>query len=174
MPERRGWFELHGVHLSRVHAWLLAGTSAVLLGTGALAATASTTGRHALLAQLQRAATSTPSRGSAGFQVARVSPAGRSVDLAMVPNRVAVSNRLSVRLTDHGRPVSAARVAIAFSMPSMNMSNAYVAVLRPEEAGSYTTIVPVLGMVGSWELRVLVAPHRGSTFHVSVIDRIAS
>jgi hypothetical protein len=149
----------------------LAGTFIVSVGVGALEATAGTTSRHALLNQLQRAAV--PAAG-AGFQATRAPAPGRALLLTMGPNRAAVANRLAVRLTDHGRPVSGARVRISFSMPSMNMWNAYVAALTPEGAGRYTTTVPVLGMTGAWQLRVAIASARATESHVSVIDRMPS
>ena len=88
--------------------------------------------------------------------------------VALGPNRASVANRLAIRLTDHGRPVSGARVRVSFSMPSMGMWNAYTAVLTPAGAGRYAGTVPVLGMAGQWQLRIDVAARLSGTSPVTV------
>jgi hypothetical protein len=155
--------------------WMVASAVTVLLGIGTLAATASTTSRHALIAQLERGAVPPRATATQGFRVTRTSSGPRSfVVLALGPNRASVANNLHIRLTDHGRPVSGARVRVSFSMPSMGMWNAYTAVLAPAGIGRYAATVPVLGMAGRWQLRIDVAVSPDGTSRVTVTDRLGS
>ena len=155
--------------------WIVASAVTVLLGIAALAATADTTSRHALNAQLERAAVPTGATVTQGFRVTRTSSGtGSSMVVALGPNRASVANRLAIRLTDHGRPVSGARVRVSFSMPSMGMWNAYTAVLTPAGAGRYAGTVPVLGMAGQWQLRIDVAARLSGTSPVTVTDRLGA
>jgi hypothetical protein len=159
---------------NRMRTWLLAGALAALLGTGALAATASTPARQTLLDQLQRPAV--PHRGPSGpaFDVARRSGSSGSVSVTATPNRASRPNRLSVRVADRGRPLRGAHVTVSFSMPSMRMWNAYTTALSAAGAGRYTAAVPVLGMAGRWQLRVDVAPPGRKRFRLTVDDRVGA
>ena len=162
------------MHLSRFHILLLASVLVVLLGIVALAATASTTSRHALLGELERAAVPARASGGRGFRVARMSATGSSIVLVLGPNRAHVANSLALRLTDHGRPVSGARVRVSFSMPSMGMWNAYMAVLAPAGVGRYSAVVPVLGMAGRWRLGVVVVSGVGGSSRFVVMDGLGA
>ena len=163
--------------LPRVRAWVAAAVLAALLGIGALALSP-TQGRHALLAQLQKPATSAqpvaPGRGLADpARFVRRSGTGYSVTVTLTPNHANGPIALSMSLFGHGRALSGARTRVSFSMPSMNMSNAYTAPLRASADGHYAAAIPVLGMAGRWRLRLAVTPRSGRPFDVVVDDRIA-
>jgi YtkA-like len=143
---------------------------AAVLGVGALAATASPSSRQTLMSQLHRAAR--VSRGS-GTTLAGVTRDGYRVTVLVTPDRVTAPDYLSVRVTRHGRVVRGAHVGIAFSMPSMNMWNAYSASLVATGA-RYSATVPVLGMTGDWQLRVRVHPPGTRGFAVVMPDRMTS
>lgn len=157
---------------TRVRAGIGACAVASLLGFTALAATAGIPTRHALLSQLERAATPQRATSGRGLHAVRRTPDGYSVDVALTPNRPSGPNRLSVLVAENSRPLSGARVRVTFSMPAMKMWNGYVATLTPLTAGRYTVTVPVLGMVGQWQLGLEVAPRSGRTFRVTVDDRM--
>ena len=143
---------------------------AAVLAVGALAATASSPSRQTLMSQLHRAAR--VSRGS-GVTLAGGTRDGYRVTVLVTPDRVASPDYLLVRVTRNGRPLEGARVAIAFSMPSMNMWNAYSASLAAT-GGRYGATVPVLGMTGNWQLRVRVHPPGARGFAVVMPDRMTS
>jgi YtkA-like len=151
---------------------------AALLGIGALALSP-TQDRHALLAQLQKPASSAQpvapgGRGlAAAARFVRRSSTGYSVTVTMTPNHANGPIALSMLVFGHGRALSGARARVSFSMPSMNMSNAYTAPLRARAGGHYAAAIPVLGMAGRWRLRFELMPRSGRPFHVVVDDRIA-
>ncbi len=162
-----------GLSVKRMRVWAAVAVLPVA-GVGALAATASTPSRQALLNELQTAAT--PARAASGPGVRIVGPArsGYSVTLSSSPNEASGPNRVSIRVTRHGRPVIGARVRLSFSMPSMNMWRAYTTGLNPAGTGRYGATVPVLGMAGHWQLRVRVSPRSSSTFSVAITDRMGA
>lgn len=143
---------------------------AAVLGAGALAATASPPSRQTLMSQLHRAARISRGSGASLFGGTRN---GYRVTVLITPDRVTAPDYLSVRVTRHGRVIRGAHVGIAFSMPSMNMWNAYSAPLAAT-GGRYGATVPVLGMTGDWQLRVLVAPSGARRFAVVMPDRMTS
>ncbi|HET7051225.1 MAG TPA: hypothetical protein VFI54_23365 [Solirubrobacteraceae bacterium] len=154
--------------------WIAIAVLAALLAGGALALSP-TQGRRALLDQLQRAATqprgaAAPAR--AGF--VRRSSTGYVIAVTLTPNRATGPIGLSLRVLRHGRSLHGARVRVGFSMASMNMWNAYTAALSALPDGRYAANIPVLGMAGSWRLRIVVTPRSGRPFHVTVNDRIAA
>ena len=162
----------------RVRASVAAAVLVALLGIGALALSP-TQGRHALLAQLQKPASSAQpvAPGGRGLSVparfVRRSNTGYSVTVTMTPNHANGPIALSMLVFGHGRALSGARTRVSFSMPSMNMSNAYTAPLRASAGGHYAAAIPVLGMAGRWRLRLAVTPPSGRPFDVVVDDRIA-
>jgi YtkA-like len=168
-----------GFRLPRRGLW--AGLAiAVLSGVAALAATATSPTRHQLLGELQRAAQ--PARTATAFRPARTATAfstrgrvaGVALTLALTPNRDHGPNQVWVRISRGGRPLTGARVTVAFSMPSMNMWNVYRASLAPAGAGRYLATVPVLGMAGRWRLGVGVVPSRGRSVRLAVTDRLGA
>lgn len=159
--------------LLRPRVLTVAALVVALIAAGLLALTP-TDGRRALLAQLQRAATPAPTTvGGRPARFARHSKTGYAVAMTLTPNRANGPIAMSIRVTRDGRPVRAARVRVGFSMPSMNMWNAYAAALRAMRGGGYATTIPVLGMAGAWRLRIELAPRSGRPFAVDVDDHLA-
>jgi hypothetical protein len=159
--------------VKRVRVWAAVAVLPVA-GVGALAATASTTSRRALLNELQTAAAPARPTSGPGVRILRPARSGYSVVLSSAPNSASGPNRVSVRLTRHGRSLTGARVKVSFSMPSMNMWKAYTTVLKPAGIGRYESTVPVLGMAGHWQLRVKVSPRASSAFSVTITDRMGA
>lgn len=159
--------------LTRTHRWVAAVVFAgALLAAGALAAASSPT-RHALLVQLQRPATPSALLPAPRAQTWRRSSTGYLMTVALTPNRVDGPIRLLVDLRRGGRPVDRARIDVAFSMPSMNMWNAYATRLSASGHGSYAATVPVLGMPGRWRLRFALVVHASAPVPITIDDRIA-
>ena len=169
---RDGELEAVRFNVTRLWAGSAACAVAVLLGITALAASAGTPTRRALLDQLQQAATPRPAPSGPGLRVIRRAGGGYLVTVALTPNRPGGPNGVLVRLARNGRPLTGARVTITFSMPSMKMWNAYTADLTVGDGGRYATTIPVIGMTGRWRLWVDIAPRVGTAFRVTVDDRM--
>jgi copper transport protein len=103
--------------------------------------------------------------------VARVvSKNGYRVELRVTPNRAAVPNDFSIRITRAGQPVTGAEVVIGATMLDMEMgSQSYV--LREASPGVYAHSAPALVMVGHWGLSFQVTPQGKPPFTVLLVDR---
>jgi len=159
--------------VKRVRVWAAVAVLPVA-GVGALAATASTPSRRALLNELQTAAVPARPASGPGVRIVRPARSGYAIVLSLAPNSASGPNRVSVRVTRHGQSLTGARVKLSFSMPSMNMWQAYTTVLKTSGPGRYKATVPVLGMAGRWQLRVSVSPRSSAAFPVTVTDRMGS
>ena len=95
------------------------------------------------------------------------------VTVSVRPNRSTVLNRMSVRVTRGRRVVSDARVEVTVRMPAMGMPGTRAS-LRPTAPGTYVSRGTVLGMVGTWRLRISVTPPRDAPFRVHVADDVRS
>jgi hypothetical protein len=126
--------------------------------------------RGKILAALEQPAAPAPSQHTVA--IANAGPYRLVLDMG--PNRASVANGLSLRISDHGRAVGGAHVTVGFSMPSMNMWHAYTSRLAPGPAGSYRTAVPILGMSGTWQLRVHVTRPGAAAITVNVNDRLGA
>jgi hypothetical protein len=162
----------------RPRSWVAAAILVVPLGVGALALSP-THNRRGLLDQLQRPAAPghTAALGSVSAPPARFvrrSRTGYSVTVALTPNRANGPIGLSIHVFRHGRSLTGARAHASFSMPSMNMWNAYTTALHASAGGRYAAAIPVLGMAGDWRLRIDVKPTSGRPFDVVVNDHIAA
>jgi hypothetical protein len=146
----------------------------VLLGIAALAATAGTAQRAAVLRQLERPATVPRANVGPGPGTVRVGTGRFLLTLTLSPNRGAVVDRLSARLTEAGSPVAGARIVIGYSMPEMQMWNAYTSTLPPTVNGTAAATEAVLGMPGLWQLDVHVSPPDAAPFSVTVDDQLRS
>jgi copper transport protein len=94
---------------------------------------------------------------------------GYRVELRVDPNRAAVPNDFSVRITRGGQPVRGANVTASFTMLDMEMGQqAYH--LAETSPGVYTHSAPALVMVGHWGLSIDVEPRGGQPFNVLVVD----
>ena len=86
------------------------------------------------------------------------------------PNRAAVPNDFSVRITRGGKPVTGAEVVVTFEMLDMEMGNqAYR--LSETAPGVYEHAAPALVMVGHWGLSFSVTPRSGAPFDVLLLDK---
>lgn len=158
----------------RSRLWLAAAVIAALLAASWIALSP-TEGRRALFEGLQRAAKPAPAGVAAGpARFVRRSNTGYAVAMTLTPNRANGPIAMSLRVRRHGRPLSAARVRVGFSMPSMRMWNAYTAALSAYGSGRYSATIPVLGMAGDWRLHIELIPSAGRPFAVDVDDHIAA
>lgn len=176
--------------VARTHPARLLAAAAVavaVLGVGILAATATTQGRSAVLAQLERpatpaarSATSAPTHRLADRTVTvgpgpvRVRTAASSyrVALSLAPNRAAARDGVTITLMRAGRTVGGAKIVLSYSMPSMGMPQVLASTLRPRTAGAYHSLDPELAMPGVWQLRFAVTPPGAAPFAVIVNDRM--
>jgi copper transport protein len=85
------------------------------------------------------------------------------------PNKVAVPNSFSVKITKNGKPVRGADVTTTFAMLDMEMGQ--LAYTLPEtQPGVFTRSAPALVMVGHWGLTFDVRPPGDAEFTVVVLD----
>lgn len=99
-----------------------------------------------------------------------VAAGGYRLELSVTPNRAAVDNRFSVRVTRGGRPVTGAAVTIRLTMLDMDMADSTYR-LAEGPAGTYTRTTPALVMVGHWGLHVGVEAPGAAAVEVFVRDR---
>jgi copper transport protein len=92
------------------------------------------------------------------------------VELRVTPNKVAVPNDFSVRVTKAGKPVRSAEVTATFTMLDMEMPQ--LSYTLPErEPGVFSRSAPALVMVGRWGLSFEIRPPGGSPLEVLLLDR---
>ena len=116
---------------------------------------------------------------SVGGASARVGPGavdrtvtknGYTVTVQVDPNRAAVPNTFTVKLSKDGKPVSGAEVVQTFTMLDMEMGQqAYR--LTETAPGVYTHAAPALVMVGHWGLGLNITPSGGQPFDVLFVDK---
>jgi hypothetical protein len=147
---------------------------AVIAAIGVLAATASPRSRQSLLRALERPASPVTTSVAAGRMSASVQGRPYRAGLRLTPNRASARNRLSLLLSSNGRAVRGASVTVSFSMPAMNMWQAFTVRLKPSHTGTYTASVPVVGMAGLWQLRVDVGVPHTARATLIVDDRMRS
>jgi copper transport protein len=145
----------------------LVGAEAVIVSAAVLAA--------AVLSSLAppskalAAVSSSAKRVGPGPVVATVVQNGYRLDIGVAPNRAAVPNDFSVRVTRGGKPVRGADIVLRFDMLDMTMGEqAYR--LRETSPGIYAHAAPALVMVGHWGLVFNVAPPGRPPFDVQVVD----
>ncbi len=120
------------------------------------------------------------SLASIGHSLARVGPGvvaktitkgPYALNVKVAPNRAAVPNAFSVKLTKNGKPVTGADVVTTFTMLDMEMGQqAYRLTAKPD--GTYSRDgVPSLVMVGHWGLNFHVTPPGGTPFDALVTDK---
>jgi copper transport protein len=95
---------------------------------------------------------------------------GYRLELAVIPNRAAVPNDISVRLTRAGAPVGGADVTVTFTMLDMEMA-AQTYTLAESAPGVYSRKSPALVMVGRWGLSFQVTPAGHAPFNILLVDR---
>jgi copper transport protein len=104
--------------------------------------------------------------------VRRVLTHGRyRLAFAIVPNRAAVPNDLSVQITRDGKPVTGADVVTTFTMLDMEMGQqAYR--LAPQQPAVYAKrSLPSLVMVGHWGLTFTIKIPHQAPFDVLLLDK---
>jgi copper transport protein len=95
---------------------------------------------------------------------------GYTVTMQVDPNRAAVPNTFTVKITKEGQPVRGAEVVQTFTMLDMEMGQqAYR--LTETSPGVYTHAVPALVMVGHWGLGLNITPQGGQPFDVLFVDK---
>jgi len=95
---------------------------------------------------------------------------GYKVELQIAPNRAAVENDFSIKLTKDGQPVRGARVTTGFTMLDMEMgTQSYT--FKETAPGVYSRSSPALVMVGRWGVGLTIEPQGGKPFTVLFVDR---
>jgi copper transport protein len=92
------------------------------------------------------------------------------VNVSVDPNRAAVTNAFTVRLTRNGRPVRGAQVLSRFDMLDMEMGEQSYQ-LRELRPGTFGKTVPALVMVGHWALQFEVTPPGAQPFVITLLDK---
>jgi len=119
--------------------------------------------------------------GEIGSVQARVGPGpasrvldenGYRLEFRIAPNRAAVPNRFSVRITKDGAPLTGATITTTLAMLDMEMGEQGY---RFEETspGVYSRTAPALVMVGHWGLTFEIEPPGEKPFTMVLVDRAA-
>jgi len=95
---------------------------------------------------------------------------GYTLQVLVDPNRAAVPNSFTLKLTRNGKPVRGANVTLSFAMLDMQMANQQFQ-LDETGPGVYARPAPALVMVGHWGLSFNVTPKSGQPFTALVVDR---
>jgi copper transport protein len=95
---------------------------------------------------------------------------GYKVELQIAPNRAAVENDFSIKITKDGQPVTGARVTTGFSMLDMEMGTQSYE-FRETAPGVYSRTSPALVMVGHWGIAIAVEPRGQQPFTVLFVDK---
>jgi copper transport protein len=105
-----------------------------------------------------------------GPVVSTIEKDGYKLQVRVAPNRAAVPNDFSVKLTRAGKPVRGADVVVRFDMLDMTMGEqAYR--MQESAPGVYTrAATPALVMVGHWGLSFDVTPKGGPPLDVQIVD----
>ena len=105
-----------------------------------------------------------------GPVVSTIEKDGYKLQVRVAPNRAAVPNDFSIKLTRAGQPVRGADVVVRFDMLDMTMGEqAYR--MQESAPGVYTrAATPALVMVGHWGLSFDVKPKGGPPLDVQIVD----
>jgi copper transport protein len=95
---------------------------------------------------------------------------GYRLEFRVTPNRAAVPNDFTVRLSRGGAPVRGAEVTATVTMLDMEMP-AQEYRLAETVPGTYSRSVPALVMVGHWGLSFQIAPPSAPSFSVLLLDK---
>ena len=96
---------------------------------------------------------------------------GYRLEFGVSPNRAAVPNAFSVKITRDGKPVTGARVVAKFTMLDMEMGQQSYELPEQGPATYTKRSLPSLVMVGHWGLDFSVAPPGGKPFEVLLLDK---
>jgi copper transport protein len=90
--------------------------------------------------------------------------------MSVSPNRAALPNSFTLKVTKNGQPVRNAAVFLTFEMLDMQMQNQEYR-LSETAPGVYSRASPALVMVGHWGLSFNVTPKGGTPLNVLLVDR---
>jgi predicted metal-binding membrane protein len=93
------------------------------------------------------------------------------VDVRIRPNRAAVPNHFSVRVTRAGTPVGRVEITATFTMLDMKMQSR-VYDLHESAPGLYRVSTPPLVMAGQWGLSLGIRPPARRSFDVLLLDHM--
>ena len=153
-----------------VQAWI--GVVAVLFVVLVVATIASGNAGDSGGSQLRSRAPTGSRRAGPGPIAARLSVTRYRAQLVVTPNRASNRNRVALAISRAHRPVTDARVTVTYSMPAMNMANAFTETLRQGKPGTYAAREPVLGMPGTWKMRFEITPRDAKPFTVLIDDHM--
>jgi copper transport protein len=105
-----------------------------------------------------------------GVVARTVTQNGYTAAVRVTPNRAAVPNTFSVRLSRGGKPVRGADVTARFTMLDMEMPSQEVQ-LSEQSPGVYTRAAPTLVMVGRWGISFDIAPQHAAPLSVVLLDK---
>ena len=91
------------------------------------------------------------------------------LQLRVTPNKAAVPNAFSVRVSKNGKPVSGAQVDATFTMLDMEMPSLTYS-LQERSPGLFSRSAPALVMVGRWGLSFEIRPPGGTPLQVLLLD----
>ena len=92
------------------------------------------------------------------------------VRVSVSPNKAAIANAFTVRVTRDGKPVPGVQVVSRFDMLDMEMGEQSYQ-LRELRPGTFSKTVPALVMVGHWGLQFEVTPPGAQPFVVTLLDK---
>jgi copper transport protein len=90
-------------------------------------------------------------------------------DLRVTPNKAAVPNAFTVRVSKDGKPVTGAQVEATFTMLDMEMP-ALTYTLPERSPGVFSRSAPALVMVGRWGLAFEIRPPGGTALEILLVD----
>ena len=97
---------------------------------------------------------------------------GYTLTVRIAPNRAALPDTFTLRVTRDGKPVRGATVVTKFDMLDMEMQEQNFA-FKEVAPGTYEKSAPALVMVGHWALTFEVTPPGHAPFEVLIVDRAA-
>src|SRR5262249_28095901 len=95
---------------------------------------------------------------------------GYTVELRIAPNRAAVQNDFSIKVTKDGQPVTGARVTTGFSQLDMEMGTESLE-FKGTAPGVFPRASAALVMVGHWGLAFTIEPPGEKPFTVTFVDK---
>jgi len=95
---------------------------------------------------------------------------GYRLEFHVSPNRAAVPNGFTLKITKDGKPVRNADVTTTFTMLDMEMGQQGYR-LQEVSPGVYSKSEPALVMVGHWGLTYFIEPPGGQPLTVQLVDR---
>jgi copper transport protein len=95
---------------------------------------------------------------------------GYTISVRIAPNRAAMPDTFTVRVTRNRKPVRGATVVTRFDMLDMEMQSQSYA-FTEVAPGRYEKAAPALVMVGHWAVTFEIAPAGRRPFEVLIVDK---